>query len=385
MEIQIVLDTNVIFNKWYLEGPSFRAIEQLVKVDVCKLVVPEIVIAEVKSKYKEEVIAKIRRVSQLNAVLPPEKRIQRIDADELYKSYEDYLNKKFKELGVLVPSHGDISQNDIVSRLFEKRKPFGKKQTTDKGYRDSLLWEVIIKKVACKGITTVLITENTHDFAEENNEGKLHCDLLEDIKNCGMDEGSVCLFSSLERWLSEQGMQYLEVTKVAEELKDGKYEDFSLLNWFKSERATFTEKLNEDIAGVFAHWHEIDEPNVVYLEDPESIGVDEVRSLDKETLYLKAEVVVGVNIDAFLEQWEYDLETSLLPIVLSDPNWNEQYAFVCLYTIMPISFSATFDIVTKEITSFELDDIEVWGWCKHCRAAIVSDAAEGCWKCQKEL
>ena len=52
--MKIVLDTNVIFGNWYLDSPNFKVVEQLVKLGVCKLVIPEIVMLEVRNKYKEE-------------------------------------------------------------------------------------------------------------------------------------------------------------------------------------------------------------------------------------------------------------------------------------------------------------------------------------------
>lgn len=382
--MRIVLDTNVIFGNWFLDGPNFKVVEQLVKLEVCKLFIPQIVILEVTNKYREELINRLSAISHLNALLPKDKQIERLDIEELCGNYEAFLTKKFRELGVEIPSHSDIPQDDIVSRLFGRRKPFNKPKTSDKGYRDALLWEVVLEKVAKKGDTTFLITENKKDFAEKDST-KLHGDLIEDIKNHGLPDTTVCLCVNLSQWVSVYGLHYLQIAELAEDLKDGECEGFSLRSWFIGEREVFIDKLNEDIEDVLSIWHEIQDPTVTYIEDPENVEVEEARVIDKDTIFLKAEVLAGVSIDAFIEKWEYDSETNRVPLMLIDLDWNETYAFVGLFTNLPIRFSATFDIHAKKITSFELDDIEIYGWCRHCGAVILSDAAEGCYECKRQF
>ena len=383
--MKIVLDTNVIFNNWYLDSPNFKVVEQLVKLDVCKLVIPEIVMFEMRNKYEEELTEKMPAARHLNTLLPRDKQIGRLDIDELCKNYEVFLTKKFKELGIEIPSHSDIPQDDIISRLFTKRKPFNKLKTSDKGYRDALLWEVILRKIANKVDTTFFITDNKKDFAEEGDTVKLHGDLIEDMKNCGLTETAVCLCVSLAQWVSDNGVRYLKTAELAEDLRDGECEGFSLRNWFISERETFIEVLNDKIGDILSIWLEIEDPTVTFIEDPESVGVDEVLVIDKDTVFLKAEVLAGVSIDVLMDKWEYDTETNRIPLMLLDWDWNEWYVFASLFTNLPIRFSATFDIQKKQITSFELDDIEIYGWCRHCGAVVLSDSAEECYKCGKQF
>lgn len=383
--MKIVLDTNVIFGNWFLYGPNFRVMEQLVKLDVCKLVIPEIIMLEVGNKYKEELAKGMPAISHLNVLLPGDKQVSRLNIDELCKNYEDTLTKKLQDLSVEIPSHSDISQDDIISRLFGMRKPFNKAKTSDKGYRDALLWEVILRKVVEKDGATFFITDNVGDFADDKRPNRLHEDLIKDLENRGLPETAVCLCVSLARWVSDHGTQYLEIAEIAEDLKDGECEGFSLRTWFISERETFIEKLNEEIAGILSMWSEIEDPTVIYIEDPESVDVEEALMVDKDTVFLKAEVLADVSIDAFMEKWQYDPETNPVPLMLIDSDWNETYMFVSLFTGLPIRFSAVFDIHTKRITSFEFDDIEFYGWCRYCGAVILSDSAEECNKCGRQF
>jgi hypothetical protein len=107
--------------------------------------------------------------------------------------------------------------------------------------------------------------------------------------------------------------------------------------------------------------------------------------LDEDTILLRAEILAGVSADGLIEKWWYDPESECLPIWLVDSNWSEDCVFACLFTNLPIRFSANFDIQTKQIKNFELDDIEIWGRCRHCGAAILSDSAEACYKCGRQF
>lgn len=383
-QMQIVLDTNAIFNNWFLDSPNFKVVERLVKLGVCKLIIPEIIIFEVKDKYREELTRRTPAIGHLNAMLPKDKQIGSLGIEELCKSYETLLRRRLEELEVEIPSHSDIAQDNVIARLFGRRKPFNKQKTSDQGYRDALLWEVILKKIVKRDDTTFFITGNIKDFAEEHNSKKLHADLLEDVKNSGLPDTTLSLCTNLGEWVRENGVHYLETAELAEDLKDGECEGFSLRAWFIGEKEAFIQGLNEQMADIFRGYN-IEDPVASYIEDPESVVVEEALMLDEDTIFLRAEILAGVSVDGLIEQWEYDPETERLPIWLVDLNYSEEYVFACLFTNLPLRFSATFDIRTKQITDFQLDDIEIWGWCRHCGSAILSDSAEACYKCGRQF
>ncbi len=386
--MQIVLDTNIIFDHWQLDGPNFLVLEKLIRLNKCGLIVPEIVFSEVKNKYKEVLIESVKAVDNLNKLITSEdKRIQCPDVDQLCKEYEDSLIKRLEDLRAERPSHTDIPHDDIISRSLARRRPFSKSEKSDKGYRDTLLWEVILRKVANPDTTTFFITNNTTDFGTVSNEHQLHSDLLEDIRTQGLPEGSVRLYTNLKQWVSDNGLPCLEefAREVAENLKDGEYKSFSLRAWFNSNREHFVAALNEQIQEILQTWQELEDPTVSYIEDPQSITIEEIATIDENTVYLTAEVLTEVSVDAFIYKWDYDPFSREYPIVLVDTDWNELYVFAAMAMVLPIKLSAIFDIYSESIESFEIDTIEIWGWCRHCGATILSDAAEGCYKCGKQF
>jgi len=386
--MKIVLDTNIIFDHWQLDGPNFLVLEKLIRLNKCKLIIPEIVFLEVMNKYRQVLLDRTKAVDDLNKLISNEdKRIQYPDVDQLCREYEDSLVKRLEDLQAEIPSHTDIPHDDIVSRSLARRRPFSKSEKSDKGYRDTLLWEVILRKVANPDTTTFFITNNTTDFGTSSNEHQFHSDLLEDIRLRGLPEGSVCMYTNLKQWISDNGLPCLEkfAKEVAEDLKDGEYKSFSLRTWFNSNRKHFVTALNEQIQEILSTWYELEDPTVGYIEDPESINIEEVATIDENTVYITAEALAEVSVDALIYKWDYDPLSRKYPIVLVDSDWNESYVFAAMAMALPIKFSAVFDIFSEKINSFEIDNIEIFGWCRHCGATILSDAAEGCYKCGKQF
>ena len=52
------------------------------------------------------------------------------------------LSQEVKRMNTQSPDYADISHADIVTRDLKRRKPF---QQNGKGYRDTLLWETIVR------------------------------------------------------------------------------------------------------------------------------------------------------------------------------------------------------------------------------------------------
>lgn len=69
---------------------------------------------------------------------------------------------------------------------------------------------------------------------------------------------------------------------------------------------------------------------------------------------------------------------------VQDCDWNEYYAWAQMTLSLPIRISIVFDVLRERVEEFEVDGFdEIFGWCKFCGAAILSDAAEACYKCGK--
>lgn len=51
--MNIVLDTNIKYGNWFLNNPSFDLLTKYIEISNGKLIIPRIVVEEIKNKYKE--------------------------------------------------------------------------------------------------------------------------------------------------------------------------------------------------------------------------------------------------------------------------------------------------------------------------------------------
>jgi hypothetical protein len=54
MPIKIVFDTNILFNRWYLDGPQFDLLRRHVASGRSTVTIPAVVVLELKNHYPAE-------------------------------------------------------------------------------------------------------------------------------------------------------------------------------------------------------------------------------------------------------------------------------------------------------------------------------------------
>lgn len=178
--IQIVLDSNIIRSNWYLSGANMTVIEKLIKLNVCKLVVPDIVVLEVNNLFRKEVNKAIREVNSLKTILTElSLSVSCPDTEEICGKYRDRLNERLDNLKVQRLTYSSIPQDKIVARAISSRRPF---QEGGKGYKDAIIWENILS-VAGSDDETFVITNDLNDFSDKSKDKQLHPDLVKDLED----------------------------------------------------------------------------------------------------------------------------------------------------------------------------------------------------------
>ncbi|MDZ7759475.1 MAG: PIN domain-containing protein [Desulfovermiculus sp.] len=165
--MKVVLDTNVVFNDWELRKPSFQLLSKYARLSgAASIIVLEIVFLEAVANYEEQVRqqfeAAARAKARLNGfgvseALQPTMKSPAESAEVAARDYSTRLRKRIDETAAS-PDHKEIAHQDLLNRCFSKRKPF---RESGKGYRDTLIWEVLMRQVASNEDITYLVTRES--------------------------------------------------------------------------------------------------------------------------------------------------------------------------------------------------------------------------------
>ena len=184
----IFLDSSIFCADFHLTSTSF----ELLKDYICKggnwLCFSEIVIDEVKNKYKERItglwqkansdIQELNKSMVTNVPTIPEEHISR----EM-KSYEDFWDMIPFQYGNGAPEdYPTTTHRDVVHRALERKKPF--KDDGKDGYRDYLIWLTFLNVVHHYAMDEAcFITLNTRDFSDPIDKKELHPQLKRDLED----------------------------------------------------------------------------------------------------------------------------------------------------------------------------------------------------------
>jgi hypothetical protein len=303
--------------------------------------------------------------------------------EKVCEEYEVALNSRLTELNANIITHANIPHSVIVSRALACRKPF---RESDKGYRDTLLWEVILREVANPARTTFFLTANYDDFGDKKNNGQLHPHLVDDLVAAKYPSDCVQLYTNLKAFTDEQIAPHLRqvASEAIEELRKGKYHSFSINDWFLENRDKFINSANDWIEGLLPSL--LENPEVSYIEDPDELTVEDVINIEDDKVYIDAVALSDVIVDVFIYKPDYFTLSEEHSLEIMDRDWNEHYMWAQRTVTLPISFSIIFNVLSEQVEDFEINPVEeIFGWCPACGAPILSDAAEICPKCGKSL
>lgn len=357
----IVLDSNVFIADYWIRSPSFVLLRDFLKKTDATLVVPKIVIEEVVNHHAEDVgrlVTKVRSTYRDSARLlrnykaqPPEAIYQHDHAD----SYEDFILSQLKTLKARIPEYGDIPHKEIVRRDLRRRRPF---QENGKGYRDTLLWESILRGATEKGALTVFVTQNTRDFADKA--GDLHSDLESDIRGKGLEGSNLLLYPNLAAFTDSHVVPFLAGRKDFAMLAEaGKVRGLNLRSAVDDNYNSLVNALDKT-PSVMIYDPGQYEPEVDVIELPDTFKVQQVSEVSEETLLVTFRFRAVVAFTYFLPRDEYITmsEEQIREIAILDRDWNEYVMQVESDTTVDFTCRLTFNSDSQEVESFEVESVE---------------------------
>jgi predicted nucleic acid-binding protein len=313
--MEIIIDTNILFNDWILRSDDSKAFLDFVGRTGSVIYIPRIVWEETRKNYREEIAnkhaayVKASRQFGRSLIEQPELKKIEIDFDEEADKYMDWLRQelRFDGLSNVLP-YGDFTER-IAKRAMAKRKPFNMQNNNE--YKDTLLWETVLDIVSSKAgrgdEEVVLISNDSNAFGAgrlqhgqggqiknqkgEKQKGVLDPQLEEDIQHA-LEEGKGSNFYYYESFADFLASHYIPIKGIDKNSVKGYLEkeesgfEYHLLQGLTAKQ----QQLIALIAAVNPEY--IDEINVG------SIGISEILSIDDFYVYpfQKGEIATASGI-----------------------------------------------------------------------------------------
>lgn len=381
--MNIVFDTNIIFKDWYLRGPNISLLEKFITLSNSILFIPKIVIEETINRYKETIDMKVQSIQSLNGLQPSSiNKIQNLDVRKIVDSYSKEFLARLNELKVIQPEYSNIPHKKVVARDLARKRPF---QKSGKGYRDSLLWENILNQIASSQTKTFFISNNHTDFCNKDSK-ILHDNLKEDLQEKGLYPDNVEICLNLDDFLNKYVKPDLISLKEAiPELLEGFHGNFDLHFWFVENKDSFKDSIQHSLNNPTYGIIDFDDLSVAYIEDPDELKVDDVYEIDIDHVYIEVFALTDIVLDVFVFKSDFILLEEKYDLKIWDNDWNEHYIYATTLLKLPLDIKLELDIKNDIVQDYEISLCEYYGHCRHCFKPIMSDTAEVCPYCGKNL
>jgi hypothetical protein len=358
----IVLDANLFIADYWLRSPSFVLLRHFLSKTKATLAVPKIVVEEVVNHHKEDIatvraniLTAFRDATRLMRKFKRgEGLIAAIAKAQIQDPYDKFLSSELTGLNAQISDYSEISHTDIVKRDLRRKRPF---QQSGKGYRDTLLWETIVRNHVEQDRFTVFITQNVRDFC--NSDGSLHDDLEADVKAQTKSKGSLVVSRDLPSFTDTYIVPYLTSRKdFAVLVQNGKVAGLNLYE-VSDRNIDALVKAVEESPSVMIDDPGTYEPDVDVIEIPKEFDVEQASEVSEKLLLVIYKFLAFVFITFFLSQGEYammsDEETSRIDVL--EHFWNEHVMRVQTYREVQFRCRLTFNSDTKKVESFEVEDV----------------------------
>jgi PIN domain len=360
----IVLDSTVLIADYWLRSPSFVLLRDFLTKTETRLVVPLVVFQEVTNHHAEDMKtaeSNLRRGQREIARLllrfsPKEDYFSLIKCAQDESPYEAFLTNELTQLGALIADYSDIPHKDVVSRDLRRQRPF---QQSGKGYRDTLLWETVLRNCVKPDSVTVLVTQNKKDFCDSGGSSP-HLDLRLDIAKHAGFKCHLEIYKDLPEFTDARVVPFLKTRKdFAILIENKKFAGLDLENIMEQKIELIMEAVNNSPSCMIGD-PDTHEPEVDVIENMHDIRVIEVSEITGDVLLVICEFQAEVAFAYFLSYSEFAVMTDeeATAIAILDSNWNEHVMRVGSSTEVHFRCRLTFNMETLEEESFEVEHVK---------------------------
>lgn len=353
----IYIDTNIFFKHWQLTNADFIYLFNYIENESETLLMSELVVSETESNRFREVEA-AKALIQKNAKLLDQICVYPVKVDlsatERPYSFIEVLESKLEADYIEYLGYNDISQDEVVKRALEKKRPF---RENEKGYRDTLIWLSFLKYLSenQNHEDAAFISANVKDF-QNSKKTDFHEDLINDIE-CLSLKCKIKCYHSLASFIEdnfkkeEHLVTYNELDKVEDIIEE--YTIDFLNNWS-------TEELKKS---VITKWPAL--ANLLSIEEHEFVmdeGVEDGNIVHSEHIagrlaYLRCIYNLRrCSLRITISKEEYDLVKSSIPYHNTE-EINGDFILIEVYARIYFNASFNYDLREKQIEGFTIQDV----------------------------
>jgi len=164
--VKLVLDTNAIWNDSFLSAPSLVTLAREQKRIGYSVYMPEVVVQEQVKHFRqrrEELAKEFRKLEGLFAGVSTG-RFPKLSPRPALESYEEDLRSRLKELAIQVLAYPKVSNEALVRRAVQERRPFKTKE--QQGFHDVLIWENVLQIATGRDADEVVLVSGDSGFGE---------------------------------------------------------------------------------------------------------------------------------------------------------------------------------------------------------------------------
>ena len=286
-------------------------------------------------------------VREIEKLIKSTVETQDVNLEKQIETYRTSLEDRLKNLRAMNIDYDDIPHENIVQRILGKKKPFGKK---DKGYKDALIWESILKILNYEGDFVIFITYNSADFANKE-QTKLHPDLISDLEDKGFDAEAVVISNGMSDFTSkcvEPKLQFM--IEIKERLEKDTYLDLLLSELLEEKRDLIESEVVTEVSLYFTGGY----VNIHYLELSGKYTVGDVYEIETNKLFIRFETDYYLDVEATVNVSDFNnIIHGLDDYTILGYNDMGDIEISTHHTA-PVEVEVIFNEKTKTVESFEI-------------------------------
>jgi hypothetical protein len=348
----VYIDTSVAINESFLRSPYVEAFLKACRILQYTVVVPEIVLDELKGNYPKKLQEK------LSAFQKAEKDLSKfidLDANETKLSdavdeFEEWLGDLLEKHGVMIAPYPEVLPKELVEQSYQAKKPF---KSSGEGHKDFIIWKTILSGVHSQNLSppNIFLTNNTKDFCQDGPDGThvLHSDLAAQIAETHLRPR---VYTSTKSAFDSELSPHLEgitldaipdLGTIDDLVEEMLVDDLPHRSLYGLEGIPFSNEITISSAGL------------------KSIDSVTLKRVDDEVV-VNVIGEVEVEVDGFIDKSDYYMSEEDGPnMYVVDGNWNDHVMFVSSTANTPFDLTFFYSLTGKEITGREItlpDEIE---------------------------